>query len=79
MSVNANDEATKLISALRSECDTARSRLEALLTCADAIDYLEAEDVFGTNYGELLFADIRALTSVIDQADRVMRSVTCDE
>lgn len=79
MPAMTNDEAMKLIGAFASECDTVRSRLEALLTCTDAIEYLEGEDVFGKNYGELLFADVRALSQLINQARSLTKGVGCDE
>ena len=58
-----------VIERLREECETMRSRVEAILTCAAAIECLEASDVFGENFGELLFSDVRALSEAIKAAE----------
>jgi len=61
-----------VIERLREECETMRSRVEAILTCAAAIECLEADDVFGKNFGELLFSDVRALSEAIKSADAAL-------
>ncbi len=67
------DSDKAVIEKLRDECDTMRSRVEAILTCEAAIECLEAEDVFGKNFGELLFSDVRALSEAIKTADAALR------
>ena len=62
-----------VIERLREECDMMRSRVEAILTCEAAVECLEAEDVFGKNFGELLFSDVRALSDAIMSADAALR------
>ena len=62
-----------VIERLREECETMRSRIEAILTCAAAIECLEASDIFGKNFGELLFSDVRALSEAIKSADAALR------
>ena len=62
-----------VIERLREECETMRSRVEAILTCAAAIECLESSDVFGKNFGELLFSDVRALSEAINAAEGVLR------
>ena len=62
-----------VIERLREECETMRSRVEAILTCAAAIECLEADDVFGKNFGELLFSDVRALSEAINTAEGALR------
>lgn len=67
------DSDKAVIERLRDECETMRSRVDAILTCEAAIECLEAEDVFGKNFGELLFSDVRALTKAIKTADAALR------
>ena len=59
---------------LRDECETMRSRVEAILSCEIAIEYLESPDVFGGNFGELLFSDVRALAEVVRIADYALKA-----
>ena len=62
----------EIIKRLRHERDVMRSRVEAILTCEDAIESLEDEEVFGGRYGDLLFADARELHEAIELADAVI-------
>ena len=63
-----------VIEKLREECDTVRSRVEAILSCEVAIEFLESPDVFGKNFGELLFADVHALSDAIRRADDALKA-----
>lgn len=63
-----------VIEKLREECDTIRSRIEAILSCEVAIEFLESADVFGKNFGELLFADVHALSDAIRLADVALKA-----
>ena len=61
-----------VIKRLRHECQTMRSRIEAIRTCEYAVGHLEADDVFGQQYSRLLFSDVRELTEAISMADKVL-------
>ncbi len=59
----------KLLQRLREECDTMRSRAQAILDCPDAIEHLVAYDVFGGRFRDLLKTDCSKLAEAIDMVD----------
>ena len=63
-----------VVERLREECETIRSRVEAILSCESAIAFLESPDVFGRHFGELLFSDVRALTEAVRIADHALKA-----
>ena len=67
------DSDKAVVERLREECETMCSRVEAILKREAAIECLEAPDVFGKNFGELLFSDVRALSEAIKSADAALR------
>ncbi|KAA1258376.1 hypothetical protein LF1_08950 [Rubripirellula obstinata] len=59
----------EVIERLRSECETMRSRVDALLSCEEAIEHLVEPDVFGESYRDLLKSDTNELAEAIGMAE----------
>lgn len=53
---------------LREQLEFALSRTEAVLDVPEAVAALEAEDIFGSEYGDLLRADVLAFKAAIAEA-----------
>ncbi|MGB7327699.1 MAG: hypothetical protein WBD31_22670 [Rubripirellula sp.] len=62
----------ELIERLRKECQTMRSRVEAILNCEQAIEELMMPEVFGAQYRSLLNADCSDLSKSIELCDTAL-------
>lgn len=61
---------SELVHELIRECKIMRSRVEAILGCDDAINFLVAEDVFGSGFAELLIDDKTSLQRIVADGER---------
>ena len=60
---------------LIDECKIMQTRIQAILDCNVAIEFLEHEDVFGNEYRNFLRTDVHSLAKTIALSEKEMKKM----